>query len=395
MDSEDRSSSEHRAWDVQPQSSSDPAEPVVGAVGLERARPAFRSRFGLGLGTVAVVGVILALALVAVPIAFGPTATSTASPPAGTPVPPSESARATASSTPTPTSTSGEPGLAHYSNGGITFDYPASWHPSGQVLNQHYITILGYIGTGNGNDYCQQVTPGPGDSFIGGAFCTADEPVEAGQVLVKILTQDGPPSIPPVIDPADPSGLVAGQRYVTVGGVPAIFTEQGTASHPLLTWEISMPGGVWGKYRVQAEMRDPGVAGMRAQVEALIATVGFDPPVPVLNPADGPKIAAIAIAKEKADKQILACFPSEPGASASETIDRVPTWDQPLARPLPVTCSTAIEPLSIGLWKLTLTMSWTAATDREAGSTTTIVYVDPDGTPGTMIGLAGGIPYLP
>ena len=68
-----------------------------------------------------------------------------------------------------------------------------------------------------------------------------------------------------------------------------------------------------------------------------------------------------------------------------------------LRKPLPVTCTTEIEPVPIGLWKMTLTESWTAASDRSAGSLTTTIWLAPDGTPGETDGgpAPSGIPYWP
>jgi hypothetical protein len=54
--------------------------------------------------------------------------------------------------------------------------------------------------------------------------------------------------------------------------------------------------------------------------------------------------------------------------------------------------------VSIGLWKLTLTESWTAASDRSAGSFTIAIWLAADGTPGeTRSGPVGSsmVPYLP
>ncbi|HEX7496543.1 MAG TPA: hypothetical protein VF349_07905 [Candidatus Limnocylindrales bacterium] len=61
-----------------------------------------------------------------------------------------------------------------------------------------------------------------------------------------------------------------------------------------------------------------------------------------------------------------------------------------------MTCSIAIEPNILGLWKMTLTESWTVASDRSAGSLTTTIWLAPDGTPGETEGGAHSvIPYWP
>ena len=342
-------------------------------------------------GLVAGVGLALAvvLVLVARPAVLGPASSAAAPSPS-----PRSAFSVSETASPSPVASPSVPGmgLVRYDNAGITFDYPASWHPSGQPLNEHYITIRGYVGTASGDDSCVTITPGPGDTFISETACSPGGSVGAGQVLVKIETTDGPPGRLPLIDPSDPSRLQAGQRYVTVGGVPAILTEQGTASDSRLTWEIPSPKSMLSEYIIQAEFNDPDAAGLRAQVEALIASVGFDPPLPVLDPADGPKIAAVVVRQEQAQKRILDCFPIVPGTSARATITQLPMTEGALAKPLPVTCSTRIDPTTYGFWKLTLTVSWTAASDRTAGTATTTVYARPDGTPEAEDN-SGDIPY--
>ena len=70
-----------------------------------------------------------------------------------------------------------------------------------------------------------------------------------------------------------------------------------------------------------------------------------------------------------------------------------------LTKPLAVTCSIEIEPVPIGFWRVSLIESWTAASDRSAGSLTTMIWLYPDGTEVGMTGGVGpaaspsGIPY--
>ncbi|HEY5179553.1 MAG TPA: hypothetical protein VIJ07_07240 [Dermatophilaceae bacterium] len=48
-----------------------------------------------------------------------------------------------------------------------------------------------------------------------------------------------------------------------------------------------------------------------------------------------------------------------------------------------MTCRTAVEPVPIGLWRIVLSESWTADSDRSAGTLTTTVWLNPDGTQNT------------
>lgn len=292
----------------------------------------------------------------------------------------------TASSSPAPAGS-----LAHFDQDGLAFDYPASWKTSVSGLNMHYITILDFLGTGSGLATCTAITPGPSDKFISSEECGASLTVDAGQVMVELSSQDGPPH-PGPIDPSDLKALAAGQKYVTVGGLPAIFEDSGAT----LDWTLSVPGQLISEYYIHAEIKGPGDEQMRAQVEALVASIRYDPPVPVLDPSDGPRIAAIGLAKARANDPSFDCFPSVPGATATATILQFPMYSA-MHKPLPVTCTTAIEPVAIGLWKMTLTESWTAASDRSAGSLTTTIWLAADGTPGETEGgpAPSEMPYWP
>jgi len=54
-----------------------------------------------------------------------------------------------------------------------------------------------------------------------------------------------------------------------------------------------------------------------------------------------------------------------------------------------VTCSVTVAPTDIGFWKLDLTISWTAASDRSAGSMRWTEWLPPDGSPGAETGTGG------
>ena len=294
----------------------------------------------------------------------------------------------------TPTAPTGT--LAHFDRDGLAFDYPASWTASVSGFNMHYITILDFLGTGTGLATCTAITPGPAEPSLEGTECGAYLHVGSEQVAVELSLQDGPPRGGP-IDPTNPAGLGSGEKYVTVGGLPATFQddmESGAGATVALNWTLSVPAQLNSTYAIQAEFKGPGAAEMRAQVEALVASIRYDPPVPVLNPADGPRFAASALAWALSTDPAFSCFPTVPGATATATVTQLPAYPA-LRKPLPVTCTTDIEPSAIGLWRLTLTESWTAASDRSAGSFTTTIWLDSNGAPGATVGgpAPAGIPY--
>jgi len=346
------------------QPSPDLADRIVQRASVRRRRSIW---FNVRLAAAGVVGVAaLLVALILAPVAFN--SRGTGGGPGATPG-----------------------GLAHFDRDGLAFDYPASWKASVSGLNMHYVTILDFVGTGSAMATCTALTPGPNDKFISGTECGAHLTVGAGQVVVQVSRQDGPPQ-PGSIDPSDPKGIESGEKYVTVGGLPAIFVDSGAT----LDWTLSVPGQLNSRYRIHAEIKDPGAVQMRAQVEALVASLRYSPAVPVLDPADGPRIAAIGLAKARASEPAYACFPSVPGATATATVQQFAGYS-PMHKPLPVTCRMDIAPSAVGLWKMTLTESWTAASDRSAGSLTTTIWLDPDGTPGMTQSGPGQaeMPYWP
>lgn len=338
-----------------------------------------RTRFNVRLGF-AMMAVLL-LVVVLVPIAVNLRSNGG----------PAEGGQSVRTGSPAPFASAPAGTLAHFDRDGLAFDYPASWNTSVSGLNMHYVTMLDFLGTGSGLATCEAITPAPNDKFLSGTRCGTNLNVGVGEVMVQLSRQDGPGLSNP-IDPSNPNALDPPGKYVTVGGLPAVFQDSGAT----LDWTLSVPGQLISRYVIHAEIKGPGADPMRAQVEALVASIRYDPPVPVLNPADGLRIAAIGLAQARSNDPALACFPSVPGTTAPATITQFPNYSA-LRKPLPVACSTEIAPVAIGLWKMTLTESWTAASDRSAGSLTTTLWLAPDGTLGTTEGGPGPseMPYWP
>jgi hypothetical protein len=320
---------------------------------------------------------------------FAPTATpappsvSTAAPPDLTTPPPSAVAPSASLSAATTA------GFAHFDTAGIAFDYPAAWAISYPDFDMHYSRIVAFLGTGTATAACQSV----GDN---GQQCGPDIRVGPGQLMVEVANIFGPPKMSP-IDPADPAPIADGGRYVTVAGLQAI-TGDGPAADlgvdVAIGWTLSKPGSVEGRYALDVRMRGPGLEAMRAQVDALVASLVYSPPVPVLDPADGPAVLAKAIKPIAESDPAYRCFPLEPGASTTAVVRQLPGLS-PLRKDLPVTCSSAIEPTPLGLWKATLVIAWDKAADREAGKMGQIVWISPDGEAGTSVGMPGSSDTIP
>ena len=150
-----------------------------------------------------------------------------------------------------------------------------------------------------------------------------------------------------------------------------------------------MTFGNW--VQLDADIRGPGEDILRAQVEALVASLRFTPePSPISDdPAVAQAIARQALAELKSDPAYT-CFPDEAGASRTTTITSLP-FGPPLDDPVPVTCSAAIAPTDVGFWKVDLLTSWDAAEGRTQGANHIVQWLDPDGTLSAS-GSSGDVP---
>ena len=290
-------------------------------------------------------------------------------------------------------------GVAHFEREGLALDYPAGWRLS--VTHSAFGSSSEFpyfLGTGSGALECRSFDP---SALLSEAICQVDLQVGAGQVVVELVWDENSPQSPrsALIDPNDPGQLEAGEPLLTVGGLPAVFRDFASVSGSdgvlSATWTLSVPERPLTRYLVVATMKGPGLEEMKAQVQALVAGIRFDDGAPVLDPADGPDVAARALDQEVGPEYNQNGCVSEPGAIATAALT---SWRYvALARPLPVTCTMAIEPSQIGSWKMTLTLSWSAAADRSAGTHTRTIWLDADGEVRAETGGIGqtSIPYLP
>jgi hypothetical protein len=339
---------------------------------------------------------------------------------------PSASSRDTATITPEPTATAVP--LAHARKWGFSFDYPAAWQvsdapalpavsspspPPGMRLESLYEhQVLGYVGTQTPQTDCTQASIKPLTSSawsLSHGVCTSLWSLHPGDVSIRVQ-----------IGPVTGANLVAGQRIpgtgdTKVGGLPALFErtegasvpnygpdmtspgfvtaasiESATGADVILTWYL--PGNeaqpinsneVGPPYRITAVLRGPNTAALEAQVRAVIASMEYDPaaiPLPT-DPAELAALAKTALAAGvtwgPAQDAANTCFPHTAG-SVTTTITVTP-MDATLGKPLPVVCTAAIEPNAMQSWTITLTVSWSAAADRQAGTWTEVRYTSSDG----------------
>jgi len=255
----------------------------------------------------------------------------------------------------------GPPGCP--SGTGWSFDYPATWRyfSAANLPPSSFSLTLGYLATIDldVSSFCQQTN--------NGFSCNYQYPLTPGTLVVEIASGGFPNS------PLWNGDTPAGQKRVMVAGMPALYAEQHLAADvDILSWQIARPDAFDNYYVLTAHIKGPGGGALRREVQALVASFRFDPPVVPLSsdPSAAARAAAGALAFLRALKpegSSYACFPDVPGTSRGATIHAFPNIEPGLHKPLPVVCSMTIEPTDLQVWKMTLQFSWDAAADRQAG----------------------------
>jgi len=276
---------------------------------------------------------------------------------------------------------------ARFQEAGLVFDYPASWHVYHYDMFSSFSTLVAYLATVPVRDPCTRTVTSESTSISCNASSYALEP----DTLVVRLESWGFPGFN-ILD-ADPGG---GAR-TTVGGLPAIRAVEDRAfagTIRTITWTLARPGSVDNSYKITAELRGPDLDRLEAQVDAMVASLRYDPPVVPL-PAGPAGEAAMreAVARTLASLTTeyagYGVFPTEPGTSRPCTVTQEPQGPE-LLRALDATCSTQVETTPLQLWKMTLTISWPATDAHAAGAQVRTIWLAPDGS--VVGGSASGDP---
>jgi hypothetical protein len=289
---------------------------------------------------------------------------------------PSPSPSASANAAPSPSSSAA--GLARFTHDEWSVEYPAAWRffPIAHFSFSFY-SLAGYLASTpvDTSQICQ-TTPGSTSCNARGYALPPDN-------VVIAVGNGGVPMDHPIAFYDHPSHGTPAR----VGGMAAVFEEvQQAADHVVLTWKIARPTAFGNWVQLDADLRGPGEAVLRTQVEALVASFRFTPaPTPMSSDsAVAQAIARKALANLKTDSA-YACYPDEAGASRAATITGIP-YGPPLSSPLPVTCSAMIASTDVGFWKLDLTIAWEAAGGRQAGTNHVVQWLQPDGSLGASSG---------
>ena len=390
---------------------------VIGSLRERRSRPA---RF-----VPAFVGLAAVLALTAVVLPWylgaadhpGSVASASSSP---SPLPSETPASFTATAVPKAIP------RTHVKSWGLEFDYPTAWRladappislPSGvPSIAARYLynrQVFGYVGTNTPETVCTDPAPLAQGGEKPGS-CSTSWSLGPGDVLVRF--QRGGIGVQNILSGLPGSGVTT----TTVGGLPALFMRNAGAGIPelpapngnglmtesvttdsgavaddstVLVWELPGNGtlaagiNVTTPFRIVVAIRGPNSAAVEAQVQALVASIKYDPAV-VSLPADpsarsGLGQTALTSAIDLLGASLPAgsdCFPRQAG-SKTATIKVAPDGPK-LSKPLPVVCAVAIDPNAMEMWTVTITVTWTSAADRKPGTWTWTGYVNSKGQGG-------------
>jgi hypothetical protein len=266
------------------------------------------------------------------------------------------------------------PGLATFHEQGLDFDYPPSWRIFRYDEVSSFSNLIAYFATVDVGDPCTRtansVSCGQSYTLLPDSIVVS---LHGGGFLGFNVLDGRPP------------GAIA----LVAGGLPAYVerlapADRAAGADVSQRWMIARPGSVSSYYSIQADIKGPDLADQLRRVEALVASLQFDPPVVPLDAgrAAAEHAASKALATMASTDPSWACFPGEPGVRQMRITSMVS--GPVLAKPQIATCSTRIEPTRLQLWRLTL-IERLPEPDPQAGSELQVVlWVSPDGTPGEM-----------
>lgn len=264
------------------------------------------------------------------------------------------------------------PGLATFHKNGLVFEYPAAWRVFHYSEVSSFSNLIAYLATVDVPDPC---TTSANETSCGSTYRLDPDS------LVVTVRNNGNPTFDIL------QGRPSDAQAMTVGGLPAYVEPEsaqvlGIGADVGVVWTLSMPGSVDNFYTISADIRGPDTARLRDEVDALVASIRYDPPVVPLSTNGG--AAALAASKALAtmaeDSAVWNCFP--PGEGTRQLLITALVMGPDLSRPQLATCTTTIEATPLQLWRMTLTLRLPHPDPQGGSGQTIILWVDADGTPG-------------
>ena len=277
--------------------------------------------------------------------------------------------------TPGPPASSPAGDLRTFDEDGITFAYPAAWREFHYSVTSSFSNVIAYLATVD--------VPEPCTTTVDPSFTTiacADRFVLTPGSLVVTITSNGTPMFDMT------TSRPAGSTALIVDGLPAYLETVPTPSADLsLRWTLSLPGSVDNFYTIDAQLRGPALVDMRAQLDALITSLRYDPPAKSLPSGAAPMAAAEAkaLATLVKDSPVWGCF--SPSGPKMMLIDSMPDGP-PLAHPQVATCTLTIEASPLQMWRMALSIRLPKPDPNVGTGETTIQWINPDGSLGASIG---------
>ncbi len=278
---------------------------------------------------------------------------------------------------PAPSTTSTPPpsGPSTFDESGLVFDYPAGWRVYHFEETSSFFTVLAWLGTAEMHDPCSRTASS--------MECGAGYTLDPGAVMVTIEAASFPGF--------DILDVPAGALPLTVDGLPGWTqgseTNAATGATAARMWAVARPGSIDNYFSISASARAPDDAALLDQVDRIVRSIRYRPPVSPL-PAD-PAAAVAAGTKALAASAVGSdpswrCFPP-PGGSRTMTVSSLPNGP-PLSAPRQATCTTSIEATAMQVWRMTLEMR---LAERDANGNFGIrmtIYLDASGA-----GVGGGL----
>jgi hypothetical protein len=275
---------------------------------------------------------------------------------------------------PSPPSAPAGNGMAQFNEAGLVFDYPAAWRPFRYQVVSSFSNLIVYLATVDVPDPCTRtansVACGQGYRLVPNSIVVS----VTGRGFPGFNILDGPPP---------------GATALVAGGLPAYVerlapADAAAGADTSVQWTIARPGSVDNSYAIRADIKGPDVADQLHQVEALVSSLQFDPPVVQLEATDAAAEGAAtkALAVVASTDPSWACFPGKTGIRQMRVTALVS--GPALAQPQVATCSTRIEATRLQLWRLTLIERLPEADPQAGTGMQVVLWVSPDGTPGQM-----------
>ena len=270
-------------------------------------------------------------------------------------------------------------GMRTFNESGLIFEYPASWREfRGQSVSS-FSTLIAYLGTVPVDASCSSKPVNGGVE----TQCLEDYQLVPNSLAVAIRA-NGFPNFSVLKVPAGAASIVIGglPGYQEVGPT---FPGDTSGAETVVTTTIAHPGLIDNYYTITASLRGPDVAPMRADLDALIASLRFDPPaVPLPAGDDAAAVAGTrALTILRRDTPQWGCFVAI-GVSRM-VVDAIPMGPG-LSHPQLATCTSTMEATPLELWKMTMTMRFSESVPGIGSGQKYEVWVDADGNPGLTSG---------